>query len=214
MQRSDRIGGAALIVGGAAVVIGMAHHPSGTAPPAFGEAVHAALIASLGLTAFGFSAFCALRGTARPLILAGLVSYAIAVLGHVCAGTINGFVVPALSARPEPVPGAIYLLAWETNQAFAELGAVAAGVAILLWSLDLVREGSMPVRLIGFLGLAAGAVPTALLLSGAMRMNLAGAFIAYAAHAAWGVALGFLLMRGMGSAAGGGQRPAPAEATI
>ena len=195
MQRSDRIGGAALIAAGAAVIIGMAHHPSGAAPGGFGQAVHAALIASLAVTAFGFGAFCASRGPARPLILAGVVCYAIAVFSHVVAGTINGFVVPALDSRAEPVPGAIFPLAWEMNQAFATLGAVAAGIAIFLWSADLLAESKLPVRLVGLLGLVAGAAPTALLLTGAMRMDLIGAFIAYAAHAAWGAALGVLLIR-------------------
>ena len=195
MGSSGRIGGAALIVAAAGTILGMAHHPTSIADAHLSQWVHGLLILFLGLTAFGFAAFCAASGPGRPAILAGAVAYALAVIGHVGAATVNGSAVAILASRGEPIGRDTLLLAWDLNQAFAQLGAVAAGAAVLLWSVDLLGRNSREARLLGLLGLAAGAVPTVLLVSGAMTMNLSGALVVYAAHSAWAAALGVYLLR-------------------
>ncbi|MGQ0589346.1 MAG: hypothetical protein ACT4N8_07430, partial [Sphingosinicella sp.] len=196
MEANGRIGGAALIAAGAGTVLAMAHHPTGAhGGGLLGPSVHAAMIVLLGLTAFGFATLCALRGAARPLILAGMVAYALALFGHAGAATINGFVVPALAGR-DAVPGHdIFLLAWEANQALAKLGVIAASVAFLFWSMDFLRRGGGEAKAIGALGLAAGLVPPVLLLGGIVAMNVTGAFIVYAIQAAWGALVGVHLFR-------------------
>ena len=196
METTQRIGGAALIAAAAGTVLAMAHHPAGAHSGALGPAVHAAMIAFVALTAFGYASFAAARGAARPAILAGLVLYALAVFGHVGAATINGFVVPALAARGAgAVDHAIFVLAWEANQALAKLGVVASSLAFLCWSLDFLGRGGLEARAIGLAGLAAGAVPPALLLGGAIDMDVAGAFLVYAVQAAWGAGVGVHLLR-------------------
>ena len=184
------------MVAAAGTVIGMAHHPTSVADAHLSQWVHGLLILFLGLTAFGFAAFCAASGPGRPAILAGAVSYAMAMIGHTGAATVNGFAVAILAERGEPIGRDTLLLAWDINQALAQLGVVAAGTAILLWSVDLLGRGGRGARLLGLLGLAAGAVPAVLLVSGAMRLNLSGALAAYSAHAAWAAALGLYLLRG------------------
>ena len=196
MMTSERIGGVALMVAAAGTMVGMAHHPTGMADAHLSQWVHGLLIVFLGLTAFGFAAFCAVSGPGRPAILAGAVSYAMALIGHVGAATVNGFAVAVLASRGEPIGRDTLLLAWDINQALAQLGVVAAGAAILLWSIDLLGRKAGQARLLGLLGVVAGAVPSVLLVSGAMTMNLTGAFTAYAAHAAWAAALGICLLRG------------------
>ena len=196
--RRDRIGGAALIAGAAGTVLAMAHHPSHADAP-LGGLVHGAMIALLGALAFGFLRFAIARGPARPAILAGLIAYAASLFAHLGAATINGFVVPALAARGaagEPVAHDLFVLAWEANQALARLGVAATGAAYLFWSADLLRRPGGWARLIGALGLIAGAVPAILLLGGWLRMDVAGAFLVYAAHAAWAAAVGLYLWRG------------------
>lgn len=201
MGSSERIGGAALIAAAAGTVLGMAHHPTSFHSGGPGPAVHAAMIVFVGLSAFGFSAFAGARGAARPAVLAGGICYAIALFGHVGAATINGFVTPAVAKGAGAVGHDVFLLAWETNQALATLGVFAAGLAILLWSVDFLARESVEARAIGGLGFAAGAGSAALLLSGAIEMDVTGAFIVYAVHAAWGAAVGFHLLRGKVSAA-------------
>lgn len=197
----ERIAGAALLAGAAGSVFAMAHHPSGGHGGALGGIVHGAMIALLGAMAFGFFFLCLRRGPARPAILAGALAYGVSLFAHVGAATINGFVVPALAARAagggaDAVGHDIFLLAWESNQALARLGVVATGLAFIFWSLDFLRRPGAEPRLIGALGLLAGAVPIALLAAGAIRMDVAGAFIVYAAHAAWAALVGLHLWRG------------------
>jgi hypothetical protein len=202
MVGSERIGGAALIAGGAGIVLGMGHHPTSVADAHLSQWIHGLLIVFLGLTAFGFAAFCTARGPTRPAILAGAVAYAMAMLGHIGAATVNGFAVAVLAARGEPIGRDTMLLAWDINQALAQLGVAAAGVAFLFWSLHLLARKSGESRLLGALGLLLGCGPVVLLLSGVISLNLTGAFFAYAAHAAWGAALGIHLLRGKAAGEG------------
>ena len=202
MAGSERIGGAALVAAGVGIVVGMAHHPTSVADAHLSQWIHGLLIVFLGLTAFGFAAFCAARSPGRPAILAGAVAYAMALLGHTGAATVNGFAVAVLAARGEAIGRDTLLLAWDINQALAQLGVAAAGTAILFWSVDLLARKSGESRLLGGLGLLLGGGPVVLLVSGAISMNLTGALIAYAAHAAWGSALGIHMLRGKAAQVG------------
>ena len=102
--------------------------------------------------------------------------------------------MPSLAERGS-IPHEIIDLAWEANQALAGLGVIAAGAAILLWSLDFLGRGGAEARVIGTAGLIAGTLPAVLLIVDVIEMNFAGAFLAYALQAAWGAAVGFHLVR-------------------
>src|SRR3954468_3744120 len=194
---ADRIAGGALILGAMLSVLAMAHHPEHVDPNGLVGLVHGAMIVLLTVTAFGFAHFALRRGLARPAILAGLVCYAISVVAHIGAGTINGFVVPALALRGAALAGRdVFLLAWEANQALAKLGVLMTGAAFAFWSLDFLRRSGLEPKAIGALGLAAGLAPAVLLATAALDMHVAGAFLAYAAFAAWGVIVGVHLLRG------------------
>ena len=201
-RNADRIAGAALIATAASSVLVMAHHPTSAHAGSLGAIVHGAMIVLLAATAFGFAHFAIRRGLDRPAILAGLVAYALCAFGHVGAATIGGFVVPAVAARGHDAASQgvighdIFLLAWESNQALARLGVYANAAAFLLWSLDFLRRPGLEARLIGILGLAAGAVPAILLATGTIRMNVPGALTAYTVFAAWAALVGLHLLRG------------------
>lgn len=195
-KTEDRLAGGVLIAAAAASVLAMAHHPASAHEAGPGALVHGAMIALLGAMAFGLAYFALRRGLARPAVLAGLVAYGLSLVFHAWAATINGFVVPALAARGAAVGHDILLFAWEANQAMARLGVYATGTAFILWSIDLLRRGrDGTARAIGFAGLAAGAVPAAMLAAGEIAMDLAGALAVYAAHAAWTALIGLYLMR-------------------
>jgi hypothetical protein len=116
----DRIGGIALIAAAAGTVLAMGHHPSGAhGGGGLAGLVHGAMIALLGVLAFGFARFCQRRGLDRPLILAGLSAYLASFLAHLGAATINGFVVPALAGGP-PISHDVLRFAWHSNQALAK----------------------------------------------------------------------------------------------
>ena len=88
------------------------------------------------------------------------------------------------------------MFAWEMNQALAQLGMVAGGVAFLLWSLDFLGRREAEPRLIGLAGLLAGAFPILLLVAGWVALNVGGALFLYAVHGAWAALVGLHLVRG------------------
>ena len=194
---ADRIAGGALILGALLSMLAMAHHPEHVDPGGLVGIVHGAMLVLMTVIAFGFTHFALRRGLARPAILAGLIAYLVSLVAHIGAGTINGFIVPALAMRGADLSGHdVFLLAWESNQALARLGVFATAAAFTLWSIDFLRRPGLEAKAIGGLGLLAGLVPAILLATGAINMHVAGAFAAYAAFAAWGVLVGQHLMRG------------------
>ena len=193
---ADRAAGAVLILAALGTVVAMSHHPAGAHSGALGGLVHGAMIALLMMLAWGFLCFAIGQGASRPLILAGLIAYAVSLFSHIGAAMINGFVVPAMAdPKAPPVSHDIFRLAWHSNQALARLGVYMTGLAYGLWSLDLIGEKRRDSTLAGVLGLAAGALPAALLAFGAIRMDVAGAFTVYALHAAWAMLVGIMLLR-------------------
>jgi len=195
--RADRIAGGAMIAAALLSVLVMAHHPEHVDPNGLVGIVHGAMIVLMTVTAFGFTHFALRRGLDRPAILAGLVAYFVSLVAHLGAGTINGFIVPALAARGADLSGRdVFLLAWESNQALASLGVFATAAAFTLWSIDFLRRPGLEPRIIGGLGLVAGLVPAALLATGTTDMHVAGAMVAYAAFSLWAVVVGLYLARG------------------
>ena len=194
---ADRIAGEALILGSLLSVLVMAHHPDHVDPGGIVGLVHGAMIALMSVTAFGFAHFALRRGVARPAILAGLIAYFIGLVADLGAGTTNGFIVPALATHGATLASRdVFLLAWEANQALARLGVFATAAAFTFWSIDFLRRPGFEPKAIGALGLAAGLVPATLLAAGVTDMHVAGAFLAYAAFALWGVSVGVHLLRG------------------
>jgi hypothetical protein len=194
---ADRIAGGALIGAALTSVVAMSHHPDHVDPGGIVGIVHGVMIAVLMVTAFGFIHFARRRGLGRPAILAGLIAYLISMAAHVGAGTINGFVVPALAARGHELGGRdVFLLAWEGNQALARLGVYTTAAAFALWSVDFLRRPDLEAKAIGVLGLAAGPGVAALLATGAIDMHVGGAILAYAAFSLWGIAVGVHMIRG------------------
>jgi hypothetical protein len=196
-EYADRIAGWALILGALLSMFAMAHHPEHVDPNGLVGIVHGAMLILMAATAFGFAHFALRRGVARPAILAGLIFYLLGLVADGIAATTNGFVVPALARHGAALAGRdVFLLAWEMNQAMAMLGVFATGAAFAFWSLDFLRRPRLEPKLIGGLGLLAGLAPASLLASGAIDMHVAGAFIAYASFALWGVIVGLHLLRG------------------
>ena len=188
----------AMIVMAALATVGaMAHHPEGAHSGTMGPIVHGAMIVLLMGLAWGFLVFATVRGAGRVLILGGLLAYGVSLFAHIGAATINGFIVPAL-ANPDapPVSHDLFRFAWYANQALAKIGVYMTGAAYLLWSFDLLRDSTTQSRVVGILGLAAGAIPAALLATGTIGMDVRGAMLVYAIHAAWAVAIGITMIRG------------------
>jgi hypothetical protein len=191
---ANRAAGA--VLGGAAMlsIVVMVNHPTSAHAGPVGGIVHGMMILLLCLMSWGFANFALALGARRSFVLAGIIAYAVSLFGHIGAATINGFVVPAIAAR-HVANHDLYLFAWEANQALARLGVIAAGAAYGLWSIELLRRRGLE-RWLGLAGLFAGFVPAALLAAGLIRMNVSGAILVYAVHAAWALLVGAMLWRG------------------
>lgn len=194
-MNADRIAGGVLMLAALGIVAMMGHHPSSFHAIGLGRFVHGAMIALVGVTAYGFAHLALRMGVEKPAVLAGLVAYGIGALGGIGAGTINGFVVTGLVARGVTDHN-LLLFAWESNQALARIGVIASGVAFLLWSSDFVRRPGWTSRGLGALGIVAGILPILLLWSGMLGMNLAGAILIYGIHAGWIALAGLYLWSG------------------
>lgn len=189
--------GVMLVVTAALVVFTMGHHPTGHGGGAdgisLGNVVHAAMIVFLVAQLWAVSVF-AVKDGPDGWRLAGLVAYAISVICHVIAATINGFIVPALAGAVDGTASHdLFVLLWHANQSFATLGVHAIGLGFMLWGYALLRRGGLPVRVAGAAGLFAGLLPSGLLIGGVIALNVDGTFIVYAAHSAWVAFLGVLM---------------------
>lgn len=180
-SHSDRTVGVILLIASILTVVAMAHHPSGAHGGTLVYMVHGAMIVLLSSLFFGFCYYSMRRGLGRLLILAALVAYGLNYFSHIIAGTVNGFIVPALAERGEAIPHALFVFAWESNQAFARLGTAATAVAFVLWGLDLLRQENNFSRLIGGFGIVAGVLPLVLLLNDT-TMDVRTALIIYSLH--------------------------------
>jgi hypothetical protein len=203
-RNGDRAAGIALIGAAALSMLAMAHHPASRNAGAMIGIVHGVMILVIGVMTYSFAHFARLRGLERPAVLAGLVAYGIGAVANVGAGTINGFIAPALAAHEPAVSHDLFVLAWEANQALAKLGVVAIGLAYALWSLNLWRRS----RTLALSGLLAGGIPAVLLIGGWIDMHLHAAILVYAAQALWAALLGWWVLAGRLS--NGARNPAPA----
>lgn len=187
-----RSAGIALLASAVLAVFVMLHHPTGAhghtplvAGLSLANLVHAAMLVLLGVQLWAFTVYSRWRGLAG-WVLPALIVYAIAFVGHLVAATVNGFVVPAVAARVDAAAvHDLFVMLWQLNQAFAQLGVYATGLAILFWSVDLLTAAGRRSLPAGAAGIALAILPALALLTGMVEMNVQGALLIYAAHMIW-----------------------------
>jgi hypothetical protein len=184
-------------------VVMMHHHPHGGDGAAMIRAVHGGLLAMIVVQPAVMALVARALGWNMTIAL-GLTLVSLGSLGAIVAGTINGFVVPAIGeyTAGDIGPG-IGELAWEMNQQFARNGAVAMGAGIVCFGIALWQAGW---RVTGALGVIAGGVTAALLITGVTDMRFYGAMLTYIVQLSWLALLGVMLARGAGG--GGATDPA------
>jgi len=194
-------------------IVMMAHHPSVGSHEAaevaaelarkatIDRVVHGTLIALSGLLLFGLVEFSARIGSARSVARAAVIAFAIGIGAEICAATISGFIVADLGTHYAGTPDTdllalrhLLFLCMRANQAFAAIGVIAMAVAIVLWSVALLRTRANAA--IGIVGLILGAGPALALLFGALRLDVHGMLLVVVANALWYLAISVQLMRG------------------
>ena len=190
--QSLRVAGIALAVSAMLASVLMHHHPHGGDGAAMIRGVHGGLLALLAVQPVVIALVARALGWNLLTSLAAFL-FAIGSLGAMLAGTINGFVVPALWAYPEGEIGpGVGQLAWEMNQALATNGAVATGAGIALIAISLWQAGW---RVTSALGVIAGLVPPILLIFGVIDMHFYGAMATYLTQLSWLFLFGMVLAR-------------------
>jgi len=193
--KDRQIAGGLMIAASALVVLTMAHHPTSVGRGPLVEIVHSVMIALELVLGLGFLVFVLARGSDRLLMLSGAVAYLFSMIASIGAATVNGFVSPALLGSGAPVNPDVVRFGWHYGQALASIGAYTTSAAYLLWALDLLHGPQRLARLAGLAGIIAGGLPLVLLMTGALRMNVAGAMLIYGLDVAWAVLVGLLLIR-------------------
>jgi hypothetical protein len=204
----DRRSGVALIAGSVAGIITMILHPTGKVGPGGVEsmvrmlvAVHSLALASLPVLFLGAWGLSRRVARADRLAMAALVLYAFAAVAVMNAAVFDGLVAPNLirqiiTAAPEARDGWRLVFNYNSylNQAFARVFAVASSMAIVLWSVAIVRSGALS-RGVGIYGCVLGAFTVIGMLSGLLNPDVHGFGLIIFGQALWFILIGASLCR-------------------
>jgi hypothetical protein len=207
-MRNSRRAGQFLLVGILLPLVILGLHPTahdltadaGGRIIAINHFVHGIAIASLPLILLGLIGLSQyLEWTAAAV--GGLVIYCFATLGNLVAALMSGFVasevIGQMQADDEASAATHHMLLHYTgyvNQAFAKLAVLAAGVALLLWSLEIIRTRRLS-RLSAIVGLGVGVFLILGIPLGQLHLDVRGIILVTALQAVWMVLIGFQLLR-------------------
>ena len=209
-REQERLGGAAMIAGAAMGLVTMAFHPTGHAilRDATGTAarvsagVHALALAALPVAFYGALALTRRLSPRRALAELALAFHGAGAVATMLAAVASGFLSTDLLVSAAEQTGAareatLSLVAYSGafNQAFARTLVGMASVAILLWSIGILRTRLLR-RASGLLGGVVAAVTLALLLGGRLRLDVHGFGAVVLAQAVWLALVGTELLRG------------------
>lgn len=207
-MRRERIYGGALLLGTVAMLVTMAFHPTGRdlmsgRPGALFAivATHVLAITGAAITFYGLLGLTRLLAPSSELPIMGIVSFGMATVAVITAAAASGLIAPGLvghyqhaDAAAKPAMTAVLTFNGHLNQAFAKIYVVASSVAIVLWSVALLRARTLG-RGAAFVGLAVG-IPTALAqLAGVLTLGVHGFGLVVLGQAIWMILVGVALLR-------------------
>jgi len=201
----DRKSGIALIAGSLGGILTMAIHPTGALSATADQVAHLAFASaaahSLAIVSF-IVLFLGACGLGRHLAasdriaFAAVVTYGFACVAILIAAAVSGFIVPNIMRHmvrdvPAAVPQWKIVIdsIFQINQAFARIYSVAASVAILLWSVSILRNGGLG-RAIAIYGCVTSPVIITGIVIGHIRLDVHGMAIVAIGQAIWFVIVG------------------------
>jgi hypothetical protein len=205
-RHSDiRKSGIALIAGSLGGIVTMAIHPTMATPSAhlalLSGIAHGLALVSVLVLFLGSCGIAKFLAAPDRLAFTALVTYGLAAVAIMTAGAISGWVVPGilnLAAQDIPANAPQWHIAaasiFQINQAFARIYSVAAGAAIVLWSIGGLRIGRLSRRF-GIYGVIASPVIAVLILIGHLRLNVHGMAVVMLSEVIWFVGVGVQLLR-------------------
>jgi hypothetical protein len=203
--------GLALILGTLAQIATMSFHPTGVAELATADAMtkemrllvvtHALGLFSIPTTAFGFVGLTQRLGWAKPEALFALIVYAFSAVAIMFAAIADGLLNAVFIPKTLGVSGASLqmlelLLSYnhQINQACAQVYVVGSSLAIIFWSVALIKLGAFQ-RAAGWFGGFVGLAAVMGLLTGHVRLNAHGFGFIVLLQACWVFAVAAFLIR-------------------
>jgi hypothetical protein len=128
---------------------------------------------------------------------AGIVVFGFACVAVFLAATVSGFIIPAIMQRMARDAG-VNMRTWQIvidsifqiNQAFARIYSVAASVAVILWSVSILKNGGLGRR-VAFYGCIISALIIVGVGVGHLRLNVHGMAAVWFGQAIWFIVAGF-----------------------
>lgn len=207
-MKDNRLGAIALIIGAIGAIIVLTFHPGGShhVTPAQLETliavdigVHVLAIASLPFSFLGTLALSRQFDSPNRLAILALVIYGFSLAATMCAGTMSGLVMPILLRHLTSHDAAdqwnmLIGYTHSLNQGFAQIGTVASCVAIILWSIAIMKRSGLPLA-VGVYGLLIGVVVIGAIFSGVLNTELHGFRIITFGQSLWFIITAILLWR-------------------
>lgn len=154
-------------------------------------AAHSLAIFSLPLLFFGFLGLSRSLGFNNPLNLAGLIAYGVGAVAVMNAAVINGLVGPALTRKiieaDESTQIFLRLVLMNNlllNQAFTKIFVIAASIALISWSVCLLKKGSL-AQITAIAGFVVGITGLLGILTGHLRLDVHGFGLFMFAQSIW-----------------------------
>ena len=199
----DRKSGIALIAGSAGMILTMLFHPHGAIKAEQVESmarnltlVHSLALASLMVLFLGALGLSRQLRNADHFDIVGLVLFAFASVAVMNAAVMDGLVAPNVMRRIVEAGaggGESWRVAlrynFEVNQGFARLYAVTSSIAIIFWSISILRNRALG-RGVGIYGCLFGAVAVVVVFSGRVGMDVHGFGAVVLGQAIWFVTVG------------------------
>lgn len=186
---TDRSAAIALLAGTAAGLATMALHPTGhdvVQKASLGmsnvlvTAVHGLAVVGQGLVLAGLLALVQRLRARRDLALGGYVFYALGSFAVIIAAAASGFLSPMTVRGIGDADAAERAMALSSlhytgliNQAFAKISVLLTGVALLGWSVAIVRDRELDRR-IGIYGVVLGSAMLVGIMTGYLRLDIHG----------------------------------------
>jgi len=164
--------------------------------------VHGVLIVCGILLLFAFCRFAQRQGIQRTSILLGLIFYGVGTGALIFAAAIDGFFVPEIGMSYLHAPASSADVGLDllrscsiSIQLFTKASIIATSIAILLWSISIVRVGRSPMvaAAIGILAVLAQAL---ILIEGGAMITAHTIVFVVAPQMTWYFIMGLLLING------------------
>jgi hypothetical protein len=205
----ERKSGIALIAASVGLMLTMAVHPAGARGLLTAEqaehlsltsgAAHSLALVSVLLLFLGACGLTRCIAGADRISFAAIVTYGFACVAVLVAAAVSGFIVPSIVKHMvRDIPPAAHQWqividsVFQINQAFARIYSVAASIAIILWSVSVLRNGGFGQAVAIY-----GCVISALIILGIgighLPLDVHGMTVVAVGQAVWFILVGYQL---------------------